>query len=139
MIMASPGLDLRAARADSRVIVWCDDDPSLLSAFRCVLNDHGFPNVYVAATLEGSLHLIERLTPDLVITDMYKEHSRTDGAYVARVVRGSPSLAHTRLILATGAEEWRDRWSDLFDCFLLKPFRIESAVEAIRGLLRSVV
>jgi len=118
MVVAVPQRPIES-RVHSKVIVWSDDDLGIRHGMSLILEDRGFHNVYWSPTVQGTLHLVQRLKPDLVVTDMCKGRADVTGADIARAIRSEPALAHTFIALWTGYD-FRPEWYPLFDAMLLK-------------------
>jgi CheY-like chemotaxis protein len=120
------------------VIVLAEDDPIIHAMFTELLNDEGYA---VAGAFTGSdaARLIQRLQPDLVITDIEME-TRDAGLALLRQIRTDPTTARIAVIVCSAnhvlehqqAEQIRESAT-----FLRKPFELARLLEAIRTLLAS--
>jgi len=136
MIMLAPPL-----RPDrdllSKVILWPEDDPSIATILRVGFTDHGFRNLFVSTTHLGSLCLVSRLNPDIILTDMEKPRYGRSGELLARYVRQSPAFAQTPLVLCSGYTLIEPAWEELFDIVFPKPFDVRDAIAMIRRVFET--
>ena len=112
MIMAAPRLVAEFDHS-SKVIVISDDDYSTLYVLPKVLREAGFRYIFTSPTTKGTLHLVERLVPDLVFTDMAKSDASYAGECLARIIRGNPAIAHVPMVLSSCWPEIRSAWLSL--------------------------
>ena len=110
----------KGAKPLPRILV-IDDQHSIRTILSMLLTDLGY-NVEVAENGEEGIRLYYTHGDfDLVITDI--RMPRMDGNEVARCVRNS-DRANTPLVAITGFPE--EAQMDLFDCTLVKPFKLEA-------------
>ena len=110
-----------------------DDDISICTILSNVLSDEGY-EVVVATGPDELLAQVLRLPPDLALIDMCLG-SWGDGLTLAAAMRSEPLLAHTRLILMSGAADWlRQHSSELRHLqahMVAKPFDLDELLALI--------
>ncbi len=85
-------------KSDNKILV-VDDEPSITDGLRLLLGAEGY-NVEVASSFGTARSMLERLTPDLVITDLQLPDDRQGGLSLLRLVKErSPD---TEVIVITG-------------------------------------
>ncbi len=81
-------------------IVFCEDDPTIRKLVRATLRPTGH-DVHVAADGREGLALIQRLRPDLVVTDVAMPN--LDGLRLTDELKRRPELAHIPIVLLTAS------------------------------------
>lgn len=129
----SGGRGAREARPAAHAkwqILCVDDEPDALTILRLYLSAHGF-EITVASSAAEALELVERVRPDLIITD-YAMPGMT-GLDFCRALRGGDT--HDIPIILHSGIELKEDHADLFNRFLLKPAELDVLATEIRSLL----
>ena len=116
-------------------VVVADDEPSMLSLLAQHVRTLGH-DVAVAHDGEEAWSAVQRVTPDLVLLDVMMPGM--SGWEVCRMIRESPSLKQTAVIMITGiGETLNELTSPLFgaDAYLDKPFELVDLDAAITNAL----
>ena len=118
--------DRRGATAAPILVV--DDDPSILETVQAILEGEGY-SVVTAMNGREALHVLERVTPFLMLLDM--RMPVLDGWGVAAALRGSRH--RFPVIVMTAAENAR-RWAEEIkaDDHLAKPFDLNELLECVQ-------
>ena len=131
----SPEVNLPAARdLGGLKVLLVEDDPDALAIYELFLADWG---VWVksASGLSQALALAGEHEFDLVISDLYLEEN--SGAEVLQAVRAQQPGCRTMLCSGSGvSSNWRDRYGELADDFLMKPIQpdnLRAAIERVFG------
>lgn len=90
----------RAARRDTVLVV--DDTPEALGLLTDMLDGAGY-TVLIATDGDSALHLVDQITPDLVLMDAIMPG--LDGFETCRRLKQSAALAHLPVIFMTGLAE----------------------------------
>ncbi|WP_426699964.1 PAS domain S-box protein [Rhodanobacter sp. Col0626] len=123
------GRDSRDARAARLRILLCEDDASIRSTVKDMLESRGF-SVVDAGSAEAAVHLYETQKIDLLVTDL--SLPGTSGIELARNLRKSaPGLP---VVFATGRFSDDLAFLDPRTKVLLKPYGAEVLFEAISQL-----
>ncbi|MGE8181374.1 response regulator [Pseudomonas mandelii] len=114
-------------------ILVVDDEYLIADILGYALEDEGFM-VLKASNGQKGLEVLERERPALIITDFMMPVM--DGLEFAKAVRALPSVNHLPIILISSAQAHIGmQRSDLFNAVLEKPFKIDSMLATVRGLL----
>lgn len=105
-----------------------DDEPDQRELVRQVLEGEGW-TVELAEDGIGAIGSIPRVQPDVVVLDI--RMPQLDGGGVLQMLRAQPAGRKVRVVVATGGEV-EDRWRELADAVLRKPFRPEDLLAAVR-------
>ena len=120
------------------VILVADDDRDTRELYRACFDMSGFVTAE-AKTGEETLVAAERLTPDVLLTDLV--FPDIDGFTVARRLKERPATAHIRVILLTGASvegfQQKDADAGVLRA-LLKPWLPEVMLREVRRALRGL-
>ena len=138
MIMAYATAALEHDSLPPAILV-SDDDSARRRTYRLNLHSVGFPCVFTAATTATTLQLIERVVPDLVITDMVKPDAERSGEQIALAVRASNFLCNVHVVLASAWPATQPGWHSLFDGFLPVPFTSMELSRTVRTILRGAI
>ena len=117
----------------AHTIVVIDDDEQL----RSYLQDHlsGRFNVYTAADGDEGIEKVEKVHPNVVITDLMM--GDTDGFAVCRHLRSSLKSSHIPVIVLSGNGDLKlTAMESGANVFIEKPFDMEFLESQIDGLLR---
>ena len=118
-------------------IVVVDDDKATLALLERNLIMRGFW-VYGAKDGEEGFDLINKERPDLVISDMLMP--KIHGVDLCKMIRGTPELERTKVIMMTGVYKGRFGLEEAFDCgadyFITKPIDVDGLLKKIFELLR---
>ena len=112
---------------EAPLIVAADDEAELLRGMTSVLSGAGY-RVKAASSAEEALELIERETPDVVVSDL--EMGGMSGLDFARRLREHPATERVPFILVTAANV---AGLDLkpIDGFLAKPYPTQDLLDAV--------
>jgi PAS domain S-box-containing protein len=120
------------ARGTQKILV-VDDNEDAANSLAALLQMSGH-QVLVAHDGPQALRLATADPPDLALLDLGLP--TMDGYELARRVRGTPALAHTRLIAMTGYGQDSDRRAASgagFEAHLVKPVEFRDLMRAIEG------
>jgi DNA-binding response OmpR family regulator len=118
-----------------RKIVLIDDDPITVAIMAAALAKAGY-DVYTARDGETGLSIVERESPDLVVTDLLIPKS--DGIAVCRKIRESPASKSTKVIVMSALRNptmQREAKGCGADLFLEKPVNPQTFLAAIERLI----
>src|SRR3972149_8923901 len=118
-------------------ILLVDDEPDFCAALRDILEGAGF-EVYYAPNVGDALPVLERVTPDLILTDVMMPG--VDGLSFVRQVRSRAdwSKIKTIVVSAKGMPEDIDAARQAgADAYLTKPFSARDLREAVGGFTPS--
>jgi DNA-binding response OmpR family regulator len=125
---------LRAAGFPLRPsILLIDDEPDFCSALHDILEAEGF-DVHAAPNVHGAMSILERLTPDLILTDVMMPG--VDGLAFLRRLRSRPEWSRIRTIVVSAKgmpEDIAAAHHAGADAYLTKPFsarELKNVVEA---------
>jgi CheY-like chemotaxis protein len=110
-------------------VLLIDDEDALRQVLKRALVRAGF-EVHEAGDGEAALLVLERLVPDIVITDLAMP--RLSGIGLARAMASQPHLAHIPVVFMSGHP---DTVLPLDGPVLEKPFSLELMIEVINSLL----
>ncbi len=115
-----------------RILVVDDDDDA--TSILVELLVHSGRLARVARDGVEALSAAAQMQPDVVLLDICLP--RLDGCETARLLRGDPRFARTRLIAFTGRST--GQWTRLFDAHLSKPCTFDEVEQALglAGLAR---
>ena len=115
------------------VILIVDDEPNIRTLLKRRLSQDGY-EVHVAASAEQGLDQLERLMPDVVITDL--RLPQMDGASFIMAVREHDSTVPVFAISGYGSV---DVAVEVMKCgatdFIAKPLKLDALAERVRGSL----
>ena len=117
-----------------RVLV-CEDNREMLQLVHMHLREHF--QVYVAADGVKGWEIVERVRPDLVVTDWMMP--RVDGLELCRRIKEDPGLRNTPVIMLTAKATLKDRVAGQetgADAYFSKPFNPVELTAAVQSLLR---
>ena len=123
--------DRRSRKSDTVVVI--DDNRDL----RNYLEEHLSAkfNVYVASGGAEGLETVERVRPQVVITDLMM--AETDGFEVCRTLRGSFKSSHIPVIVLSGDSSSKVKALESgANVFIEKPFEMDYLLSQVDGLLR---
>jgi putative two-component system response regulator len=124
--------DLRA------IILLVDDEPALRARYAELLGREPTFAVHTAADGEAALALARQIQPHCIVTDLQMEGM--GGFELCRRVRAEPQLAHTKVLVLTGAAdvETRIRCLELgVDDYVTKPVEFPELLARVRHALRT--
>lgn len=116
-------------------IVIAEDEPDIRANLTRLLTLENY-QVWAAPNGEEALSLVREHRPDLLLSDVMMP--RMDGHQLIRALRADPDLAHIPAILLTAKGEHRDLREGMnlgADDYLVKPFRRDELLEALRSRL----
>ncbi len=117
-----------------RVLV-CEDNREMLQLVHMHLREHF--QVYVAEDGAKGWEIVERVRPDLVVTDWMMP--RVDGLELCRRIKEDPGLRNTPVIMLTAKSTVQDRVAGQetgADAYFSKPFSPVELTAAVQSLLR---
>ncbi len=121
----------------SAKIVVVDDDRATLALLERNLILHGFW-VYSAKDGEEGFDLINKVQPDLVISDMLMP--KIHGVDLCKTIKTTPELKKTKIIMMTGVYKGRFGLEEAFDSgadyFITKPIDMDNLIKKIFNLLK---
>jgi CheY-like chemotaxis protein len=100
-----------------------EDDSTLQTIYRFILQRHGFEVLFVRDGREA-LNLLASITPQLVFLDMLLP--LVHGLEVLRYMRAHPRFDHTRIIVTSSIEHFEREMQQ--EEFLLKPIHAAALV-----------
>lgn len=112
-----------------------DDEPGLREAVKAYLEDEGFA-VQVAANAREGWDLLQRFTPDLVISDIMMP--QVDGYQFLQQMRDDPRFAALPVIFLTARGMTTDRiqgYNSGCDAYISKPFDPDELVAIVTNIL----
>jgi DNA-binding NarL/FixJ family response regulator len=112
-----------------------DDEPGLRQAVQAYLEEDGF-TVHVASNAKEGWDLLQRLSPDLVISDVMMP--QVDGYQFLKQLRDDPRFAALPVIFLTARGMTSDRiqgYNAGCDAYLSKPFDPDELVAIVTSLL----
>jgi DNA-binding response OmpR family regulator len=117
-------------QAGTRILV-VDDDPDILDAIRCTLEDEGYA---VTTTEKGeyaeNLHDGNGGLPDLIILDVLL--SGKDGRTICRHLKGRDDTRHIPIIMISAHPDAADSAVEVgADAFLAKPWDIDELIALV--------
>lgn len=113
------------------VILCVDDESDMLTLLRLFLSARGL-EVITALNGAEALGAIEEHRPDLIVTDCIMPGM--NGLELCRELRDRAKTRDIPIVLYSG-RDLSDADRSLFDCFVLKPARLDVLASVIRGLL----
>ncbi len=118
-------------------IIIIEDDETIRSLLELLLKSEGFSSVRSAGRGDTGLELVRQHKPDLVLLDLMLPG--LDGFACCRMIRETPALASTRIIMLTAKSEDADivRGLELgADDYVTKPFSRSVLLARIQAVLR---
>jgi two-component system alkaline phosphatase synthesis response regulator PhoP len=119
----------------SATVLIVEDDANIVVSLTHLLEHNGYI-VKVASDGEQALEAVEQWRPALVLLDVML--AGKDGFEVCRVIRSTPSLRDTRIVMLTarGGSADVDRGLALgADAYITKPFSNKDLLAQIRRLV----
>ena len=113
-----------------------DDEPGLRQAVQAYLEDEGF-TVHVASNAKDGWDLLQRITPDLVISDIMMP--QVDGYQFLKQLREDPRFQTLPVIFLTARGMTSDRiqgYNAGCDDYLSKPFDPDELVAIVSNLIK---
>jgi two-component system, cell cycle response regulator DivK len=118
-----------------RMILIVDDNPQNLKLARVLLTGKGY-DVRTAVDAEAALHLLDSVTPDLILMDI--QLPGMDGLELTRLLKSNPARAAIKILALTAYAMVGDRERVLAagcDGYVAKPIDIETLPRVIAELL----
>lgn len=119
-----------------QIILVVDDNPDVIEGIKLTLEMEGF-QVLTAATGREALHILERITPDLILADIMMPEM--DGYELYDAVHADERWLQVPFIFVTAKTDKVDirRGKEMgADDYITKPFDLDDVVAAIRGRLK---
>jgi DNA-binding NarL/FixJ family response regulator len=116
-------------------LVLVDDEPGLREALQAYLEDSGF-TVHTATNGQEGWELVQRLSPDLVISDIMMP--QVDGYQLLKQLRSDERLQGLPVVFLTARGMTSDRiqgYDAGCDAYLPKPFDPDELVAIVKNLL----
>ncbi len=120
----------------SAQLLLVDDEPGLREAVKDYLQESGF-NVQVASNAREGWELVQKNTPDLVISDIMMP--QVDGYQFLKQMRDDPRFKKLPVVFLTAKGMTTDRiqgYQAGVDAYLPKPFDPDELVAIVENLLR---
>jgi len=119
-----------------RKIILVDDDRVTLTMLQMILLKQGF-EVITAENGQAGLKLVQKLHPDILITDMLIP--KIDGLSLCKKIKESPELAKTKVIVMTavykGIPFRHEAQESGAEAFVEKPVDTKELMAKIKALL----
>jgi CheY-like chemotaxis protein len=114
-------------------ILLVDDEPDMVEVWKLFLRRSGHEFSQAHNGLEA-LDIVQQFMPDLIILDLMMPNA--SGDMVLGLVRSTPSLSHTRVLVVSAHHEAGKLAQDLkADGFLTKPVHLEQFRSEVERLL----
>lgn len=120
---------------ENQQLLLVDDEPGLREAVQAYLEDSGFV-VHVASNATDGWDFLQRISPDLVITDIMMP--QVDGYQFLKQLRGDPRFQSLPVVFLTARGMTSDRiqgYQAGCDAYLSKPFDPDELVAIVENLL----
>lgn len=124
--------DLPDRRSHAAVVLVVDDEKSMLTMVRDVLEDEGY-SVLTASEGREALKLANQMSPALIITDLMMPHM--SGLVLRRILSSMPLTSDIPIILMTAVEH--PQLDDGFAAVVAKPFHIDEFLEDVQRCMPS--
>jgi CheY-like chemotaxis protein len=130
----APVVEVAAPGTPARLrVLLVDDNVDAMEMMGFLLTEMGYDTI-TASDAHAVLALAEAERPDVIVLDIGLPG--IDGYQLARLIRGTPAIAHTRLVAHTGYGSPEDRQNARtagFDAHLVKPAQLAALEAALRG------
>jgi CheY-like chemotaxis protein len=129
------GVTGRPAALSQPAILVVDDDPTFCAIMSEILRMYQ-AHVYTAFSAEEAMAVLERVTPDLILTDVMMPE--VDGLTFVRRIRSGAIQTHIPIIIVSAGVSHREQAAAMqagADQFLPKPFSIVDLRAAVGSLL----
>lgn len=126
---------LHMGQNKSAKILLVDDEPNILVPIEFLMVQQGY-EVRKAFNGQEALEILSGYTPDVVILDVMMPGM--DGFEVARSIRKTPALDHTRILFLTAKGSQPDRekgYSTGGEVYMTKPFDNDELVQLVSEVL----
>lgn len=119
-----------------RKVMLIEDDPTMLSLIRTLLEIEGFQVTPLNGDIkiERILNALRKEKPDLILVDVHLRH--TNGIDLLRAVRQDSELKSMTVLMSSGMELGVQCREAGADDFILKPFMPDELVHKIRYTIR---
>jgi len=124
-----------AARARKYRILVVDDEPSVLTTYRMILEQKGYEVVGVPSS-EEARRALESSNPDLLLCDLSLEEKESGFKVIEYALRIQPELP-SLLLTGYAGKDISDRAQGLGISVLFKPIDIQEFLGAIRAHLKN--
>jgi len=116
-----------------QTVLVVDDEFGVAEVLQSILEDEGY-RVATAINGKQALTRLSEFTPDLIMLDYMMPIM--DGTQTLAAIRNNTAFAKIPVIMMSSLEEVavRETGTD-YDCFLRKPFRAKTVVQAVAQLL----
>ncbi|HTX19552.1 MAG TPA: response regulator [Bacteroidota bacterium] len=131
-------LEAKRTPASLAKILIVDDEKTILLTYAAILRRHGY-TVFTAETIHEAIALLEKETPDLILSDVMFPTPNEDGFEFYNRVRNMPRFDKVPFLLMSGiSDEFvvRAGMRIGIDGYLTKPFDNELLLATISGKLR---
>ena len=115
-----------------------DDEKTILLTYALILRRHGY-TVHSAETIEAAMAILEKETPDLILSDVMFPSPKEGGFEFYNQVRNNPRFNKVPFLLMSGVSDdyiVRAGMRLGIDGYLKKPFDNELLLATIEGKLR---
>jgi len=113
-------------------ILIVDDNRDLLSVMVSLLELSGY-GVTCAGCYEDAVALLRERRPAAIVLD-YHLASQGEGLDMVKLIRSSPELTQTRVIMISGLDRKEGCIEGGADCFLQKPFELDDLLSELERL-----
>lgn len=130
--------DAKRTPASLGSILIVDDEKTILLTYALILRRHGY-TVFNAETIEDAMAILEKQTPDLILSDVMFPSPTEGGFEFYNQVRNKPALNKVPFLLMSGiSDEYVVRAGMRLgiDGYLKKPFDNELLLATIEGKLK---
>jgi len=120
----------------NKKIVWVEDDPQIISAFRPHFDMQGWEIISASSAEQGKV-LVQTEKPDLIIMDiiMTEEH----GYHAIEDIKGEPGLKNIPIIIYSGVtHRWGETTASRLDGMLTEADAFVDKVEKPDVLLSTI-
>ena len=115
-------------------VLLVEDDPTMLSLLRTLLNLEGYEALHLEDdSEEGILRAVCQDLPDLVLMDVNLR--RANGLSVLRRIRSQAECRQVRVVMSSGMDYQIECQEAGADRFILKPFMPDDLFSAMRAVL----
>ncbi len=117
-------------------IMLVEDDHTMRSLLKTLLEMEGFTVLFGAGHAENLFEELRREKPELVVMDVHLAGG-VNGIDLLNSIREDPDLKHTRIIMTSGMDYRTDSLKAGADAFLQKPYMVEDLLALLRQQINS--
>ena len=112
-------------------VLMADDDPTMVSLLKTLLDMDGYEVSTLMDKTGDILENIRAAKPDFLLIDIYL--GDCNGMDVVRRIRQTPDLKGIKIIIASGAAKPEECLAAGADAFLLKPYMPDELLDILRA------